>query len=531
MKKNKPLLSLGATIALFGWIVVVISLGVADIIISENLIAEATRAAKEKSLKISRIVAANPLIVEALSDSDNDDAIQLFTQKILEVSEVDFITVLNRQRIRESHPKTEKIGTYYLESDAEAAFEGKETITVNNGSLGVSIRAFSPVFTLQGEVAGVVLVGVLVSNVHETIAPNRIGLYAGMGIGMLIGLIGSLLLARKIKKILFGLEPFAIAHLFEERNAMLQSVREGVLAVDKDSRVTIVNDEARCLFERAAIHDDPIGKKVDEHVPNTRLQKVLESGQAEFDQEQNLNGISILANRVPIIVDGEIVGAVATFRDKTEVRKMAEKLTGVSLYADALRAQTHEFMNKLHVIQGMIRLNCFDRLNNYVNQIAGSYHIEVGAVIRKIKDPVLAGFLLGKLSLAREAGISMTISETSLIPESTQTEIVHELITILGNLIDNSLEAVQDCLRKQISLDFYWEDEYLTIEVQDSGPGIAEAERQKIFMPGYSSKGPQRGLGLYLIEQSIKRLGGNISLEASSSGSLFRVVIPYGCEE
>jgi CitB family two-component system sensor histidine kinase MalK len=313
---------------------------------------------------------------------------------------------------------------------------------------------------------------------------------------------------------------------------MLQSVREGILAVDKESRITILNEEGVRLFQRAGIFTSPIGKKVDEYVPNTRLGNIIQTGQIELDQEQDINGIIVLANRSPIIVDGEIVGAIATFRDKTELRQLAEKLTGVRNYAEALRAQTHEFMNKLHVIVGMIHMGYYERLTSYVSQIAQHYQVEVGSVVRKIKDPVLAGFLMGKLSLAREAGAEIILSEESFLPEPVEPEMVHELILIIGNLIDNALEALVDSIVKCITIDFSYDSGIVTIVVSDTGPGIAEQAKENIFIQGYSTKGGERGLGLYLIQRSVKRLNGKITVVSKvGNGAKFQVVVPYCTEE
>ncbi|AIF52597.1 DcuS/MalK family sensor histidine kinase [Pelosinus sp. UFO1] len=532
MKKQKPLFSLQTTIAVFACIVVALALLVTDIIINERIAENARINSSEEAIEIARIVANTPLIMEALTGNRDEREIQVFTEKVLSVSEVRFITVMDMNRIRKSHPNPEKIGEYYEEEDANLVFEGQETTSVNKGSLGVSLRAFSPVFAPDGKQVGAVLVGVMMESIQASVDDSRSGIYGGVGVGMLVGVLGSLVLARRIKKILFGLEPFAIAKIFEERSAMLQSVREGILAVDKDSRMTIVNEAAIKLFQQAGISDNPIGQKVDEYVPNTRLQKVLETGEAELDQEQDLNGITILANRVPIIVDGEIVGVIATFRDKTEMRQMAERLTGVSIYAEALRAQTHEFMNKLHVILGMVRLGDYDRLNNYVNQIASRYQAEVGSLVKKIKDPVLAGFIIGKISLAREAGITMTVSEESFLPEPAEPEVVHELITIIGNLINNSLDAVETSTCKCVNIDFSWDSDILTIEVSDTGSGIDEGVKNKIFVQGYSTKGTDRGLGLYLIQRSLERLGGQITVISEvGHGAVFRVILPYWSKE
>lgn len=528
MQAKKPLFSLQTTIAVFACIVVALALMTADLIINERISENARLDASKEAIEISRIIANTPIIIDALRGKVDEGEIQNFTERVLKVSDVRFITVMNMDRIRKSHPNAAMIGTYYEEGDVNPSLDGQETTSINKGSLGISLRAFAPIFAPDGKQVGAVLVGIMVESVQAVVDNSRSGIYVGVGVGLLVGVLGALLLARKIKKILFGLEPFAIAQIFEERSAMLQSVREGILAIDKEARLTIVNEEALRLFHQAGIGGNPIGQKVDEFVPNTRLQNVLETGEAELDQEQDLNGTIIVANRVPIIVEGEIVGVIATFRDKTEMRQMAEKLTGVSIYAEALRAQTHEFMNKLHVILGMIRMGYYDRLNNYVNQIASKYHVEVGSVVRKIKDPVLAGFIIGKVSLAREAGVNLTVSEQSFLPEPAESEVVHELITIIGNLVNNALDAVEQSKSKCISIDFSWDNDVLKIEVCDTGQGIKPEEQNKIFTQGYSTKGTDRGLGLYLIQRSIERLGGQITVISNvGEGALFRIIIPY----
>lgn len=532
MKKDKPFFRLQTKIAVFACLVVALSLLVADIIINEKITDNARISAAEESIEIARIIANTPVVIEALSGKRDEKEIQVFTDKVLGVSDVRFITVMDMNGMRKSHPNPSLIGVYYEEDDISPALNGRENTSVNRGSLGVSLRAFTPIFAGDGQQIGVVLVGILIESVQEAVDNSRGGIYVAVGIGLLVGLLGSLVLARNIKKCMFGLEPFAIAQMFEERSAMLQTVREGILAVDKDSRITIVNEEAMRLFHQVGIVGDPIGKKVDEYVPNTRMQTILMNGQVEFDQEQDLNGIIILANRIPIIVEGEIVGAIATFRDKTEMRQLAEKLTGVRIYAEALRSQTHEFMNKLHVIIGMVRMGYYERLTSYVSQIATQYQVEVGYVVKKIKDPVLAGFILGKLSLVREAGAEMILSENSLLPEPAEPEVVHELITIVGNLINNALEAVGDSAVKKIIVDFAYDSDILTIEVHDTGPGIEEEVKKNIFTQGYSTKGNDRGLGLYLIERSLKRLGGTISVNSTvGNGTVFQVIMPYWSKE
>ncbi|MDQ0205171.1 DcuS/MalK family sensor histidine kinase [Pectinatus haikarae] len=532
MRKRKSLMSLQMTIAVFACMIVAAALMFTDLMIGNNLSERAENDAKEESLEIARVVANTPLIIAALNGSEDQNDIQPFIEKILQVSNVRFITVLDMHRIRKSHPNREMINTYYEENDIAPSLEGKETVSVNKGSLGTSLRVFVPVFTADQRQVGAVMVGIMIEHVQEEIANSRAGIYAGVGVGMLVGILGSLVLARKIKKILFGLEPEEIAKLYEERSAMLHSVREGILAVDKDSYVTMVNDEALRLFGQAGIYGEPEGLKVDEYIPNTRLQNVLDTGNAELDQEQDINGIIILTNRVPVIVNNQIVGAIATFRDKTEMKNMAEKIIGVSIYAEALRAQTHEFMNKLHVIQGMVCMKYYDQLSHYINEVAKNYQSEVGAVIRKIRDPVLAGFIFGKLSMARAAGVTMTIKQDSFLPEAAEDEAVHELITIIGNLLNNALEALKDSSIKEIKLGIFWENDILTVEINDTGPGIEKERQADIFLRGYSTKGLERGMGLFLVKQNLERLGGQIAvISEKGNGTLFRVIVPYWSKE
>lgn len=417
MGKKKKLMSLQMTIAVFVCMIVAAALFCTDLIIGRDLSDRTENDAREESLEIARVVANTPLVIDALSGQDDENEIAPFIEKILKVSDVRFITVLDMNRVRKSHPNQEMINTSYEESDIEPALQGEETVAVNKGSLGTSLRVFVPVFTAEHKQVGVVMVGIMIEHVQKAIESNSSGIYMGIGLGMLIGILGSLVLAKKIKKILFGLEPSEIAKLFQERSAMLNSAGEGILAVDKDMRITMVNNAALKIFRQAGISAELEGTRADISIPNTGMEHVLQTGKPELDQEQNINGIIILTNRVPIIVSNEIVGAIATFRDKTEMKNMMEKITGVSIYAEALRAQTHEFMNKLHVIQGMVSMKYYDQLNKYISEVAQNYQSEVGSVIRKIKDPVLAGFIFGKLSMARAADITMIINEKAICPK------------------------------------------------------------------------------------------------------------------
>ena len=420
------------------------SLLATDLLISAKVSISTEKNLADKASNIAHIVANSPTIIEALSGKRDEKDIQELSNRIRKLSNVEFIVVTDMEGIRKSHPEVDKLGKHFVGGDDAEALKGHEYISTAEGTLGMSLRAFVPVFTSDGKQVGVVVVGILLNTVQQAVSQNRTIIYFGIGLGFIVGVIGAMLLAQSIKKTMFGLEPSEISKLLEERNAMLYSVREGVMAVDENSRITLVNEEAVRIFGAAGI-TNLIGEKVEECIPNTRLDQVLKAGQAEFDQEQHLKGINILTNRMPILVNGKIVGAISTFRDKTEIKLLAEQLTGVKQYADALRAQTHEFMNKLHIILGMVNMKYYDELADYINSIAGKYQDEVGFIVRHIKDPVLAGFILGKMSYAREINVTLNVCEDCFVPEPENPELTHELVTILGNLVENAIEAVKDC--------------------------------------------------------------------------------------
>ncbi len=531
MKKRKRLWNLWKTITLLVCTVVIFSLLVTDILISHNVERTTEDSQSEKAKTIAHIVANDSIVIDGLVGKADTSAIQTYTNRILKNTGVQFIVVMDMDGIRKSHPDPQKIGHHFIGGDEGPVLKGKEHVSLAEGTLGISMRVFVPIFSETGEQLGAVAVGISADNVKERVKESRHIIYIGVGVGVLVGIIGAILLARHIKKSLFGLEPHRIAKILEERNTMLQSVKEGIIAVDKEARVTLINNEAKRLFKKSGLEEDFIGKDVELYMPNSRIKEVLQTGEVQLNEEQNIYGITIVTNRVPLYVKGEIVGAIATFRDKTEIRKLAEELTGIRLYAEALRAQSHEFMNKMHVVLGLTHMKQYEELQKYISGMVSEHQYEIGGVMKRIKSPVFAGFLLGKLSYAREKNIKLIISEDSYMPEIDDESIIHELITIVGNLIDNALEAVTNCEQKQVEVKIQQGD-ILTITVQDTGKGIQEKEIEELFTKGYSTKGDNRGYGLYLVKESIQRINGEIHMHSLvGKGTTITIEIPKGRDE
>ncbi|OIJ10884.1 two-component system sensor histidine kinase DcuS [Anaerobacillus alkalilacustris] len=513
--------------------VIILALFVTNYLTSKSIESTTISNIEEKARDVSRTMALSPIVIGGLTGEMEDTVLQDHVEQVRKATDVLFIVVLDMDRIRKTHPLKEQIGKKFVGGDERLVFLGIENISIAEGTLGHSLRYFTPVFNDNEEQIGAVVAGLLLEDVEKAVSENRAILIIGTALSLLVGILGAIFLAEKVKAILFRMEPSQIAQLLEERSAMLHYAREGIVAIDLTGKITLMNSEGERLFKKISHHEGQFeGKKIEDIFPNSRMTNVLITGIAELDKEISYNGINLLANRVPIYVDKKIVGVVATFRDKTEFKKLAEELTRVKVYADALRAQTHEFMNKLHVILGMVHMKCYDELVEFVKNTTTKLQEDVGYITKHVKDPILAGFVLGKLSYARERGAELIFKKDCYVPIAKNTDDTHELITILGNLIDNSLDAVQGCHTKKIEVSAKYNDHFIYIRVSDTGVGISDNHLETIFQKGYSTKGEDRGMGLYLIQQCINRLNGTIDVISEEGiGTTIDIQIPYEAEE
>ncbi|WP_346355846.1 DcuS/MalK family sensor histidine kinase [Azotosporobacter soli] len=525
MKKS---LDLQSKIILLGCSVVAIALLVCNLLVSQLVADEKENDLWRQTVSVARMVAKAPVVVQSLSHSDDDGEIQAYASQSMVDTNVQFITVFDMEGKRRSHPNPELIGQRIAGGDEKESLLGKEYRSIAQGTLGYSLRAFTPVIDAEGRQIGVVLVGLLMDDVKVATRRMQVLLLVASLLGLAVGITGAVMLARNIKKTLFGLEPEEIASMLEERNGILQSVREGIIAIGSDGRITLINEEAKRLLSLYGVAGEPVGQPVNRFVPNSRLLEVVRTGMTELNQEQDFCGVSVLTNRVPLLVEGKIVGAIASFKDKTEINQLAEELTGVREYMEALRSQSHEFMNQFHVVLGLVRLESYELLADYVNKVVKEHRTEVDFVRRRIKDTVMAGFILSKLSAAREKDVVMRLAEESWLPKLKPDTVVHELVTIIGNLLENAFDAVKDAAEKEVELSIRLVEDGLSILVRDTGTGIPFELGAAIFQRGVSGKGPERGIGLYLVKRSLERLHGVLDYDsAPEDGTEFRIIIPY----
>lgn len=400
----------------------------------------------------------------------------------------------------------------------------KENYAIPNKALGF-------VKNDKNETIGYVVTGYSDEIVNNSTIDAVLFLLAMTLLGLIVGIFGAIYLAKRIKAVLFGFEPEEIARLLQERNIILDSVREGIININANGRITLVNSEAHLLLKQAGITDvnELFGKSARDVLKRIPLDDIIKEGKTLVDVSAKIGSTVFILTAVPLLEDKTIIGAVLTFRKKSVVEEMANQLTGFKNYATALRAQTHEFMNKMHVIMGLIDMKAYDELKNFTQEIAYNRQSEVSYVVTRLKDITLSGFILGKISRSRELDIDFSLTDESELHGELDVPSVHDIVLIAGNIIENAFDALKNFEGERIVnlsiLDF---DREIVIVVEDSGPGMSEETRKQIFQRGFSSKGESgHGFGLYLVQQSINSLNGTITVEsAPGEGATFTVRLP-----
>jgi two-component system CitB family sensor kinase len=476
----------------------------------------------ERVLGIGHSVALMPSIREAFDDPDPSIVIQPLAESVRQAAGLTFVVVSNRDQIRYSHPVPERIG-HPLSTDGQLALEGTPYVITEQGTLGRSIRAKVPIYR-GGEVIGFVSVGILeqlMQDLLQSYWPQLALVAAGALVG---GGVISFLLASHVKRQIFGLEPPEIAALLEQREAMLHGIREGVVAIDRRGAITLVNDEARRLLD---LSEAVVGCSVAEVLPDSGLPDVVESGRPEQDQLTLAhNGRAIVVNRMPMRLRGQMVGAIATYRDQTEVQQLARELTGTRSHLDALRAQAHEFANRLHTISGLIELGWSDRAVSLIKATTLEQQRLIDDLPRRIGDPALAALLVGKASVAAERGIGFDVSAGSSL--GSAGELSADLVTIVGNLVENAFDATDGQAERRVQVEIFDDDGSVQIRVRDSGPGVPSAHVARVFDDGFTTKPGSRGsrgVGLALVRRSIARWRGEVSVH-NDGGAVFEIRLP-----
>jgi two-component system CitB family sensor kinase len=435
------------------------------------------------------------------------------------------VVVIDLHGIRHSHPTPALIGEPV--GEPIAVLDGLPHVGSDQGATGRSANGKAPLKGPTGTLVGEVSAGIPERDVFGELLRElpTFGLYAA--IATALGSAAAFLLARRLKRSTFGLELEEIAGLLQDREAMLHGIREGVIAFDPDDRITVVNDEARHLLGLGTA----LGSTLDDVLPDGRLRRALDGTLTGADLSVLTDDHCLVVNRMPVALHGRELGAVVTVRDRTELIGLLRELDSVRGLTDALRAQQHEFTNRMHTVAGLLDIGDHDAAYEYAVESAGADQALTESVRERIGNPLLVGLIVAKTTVAAERGVRIELSDDSALGEDPPH--LRRLLTIVGNLLDNAIDAAVGGSApeggREVRLSLIEAVDQVMVRVADSGSGIPPGAAESIFEDGWSTRPDRgtarRGLGLALVHRLVQRDGGTVTV-SEGPGAVFTVVLP-----
>src|SRR3954465_8015041 len=481
--------------------------------------------AEVRATAIIETLADSPLVIDAVTGPDPTAVLQPYVERGRGDTGPSFITVFARDRTRYTHPNPAEIGQPFVGTIAPA-LAGHIFTETYTGTLGPSVRATGPIVGPDGRVVALVSAGTTLDTVGADLTRALPGIVGTGLVTLAVGTTGSWLISRRLRRQTHGLGAPALARMLDYYQAVLHAVREGLLLLDGERRVQLANDEARRLL---AQEDDPTGRPGGEVGLSPDLTEALAGQQNTLDEVHVSGGRVLVVNQAPARPGKGTAGSVVTLRDHTELQALTGELDSVRAFAESLRAQAHEAANRLHTTVSLIELGRGQDAAEFATAELASAQQLTDRVVGAVEQPVLAALLLGKVATAAERGVLLEIDETTSV---SATGIPGgDLVTILGNLVDNAVDAaLAGEPPREVLVAVRMDDGRLEIRVEDSGPGLREEEIALAFQRGWSTKeadaGPLgRGLGLALVGQAVRRHGGTVTCRPGP-GAVFSVSLP-----
>lgn len=485
---------------------------------------------RDMAMNQAKIIASNDSIITAVKHRDYK-RLATIADKLQSGTDFDYVVIGDTNSIRLYHPNPEKIG-YPMQFTKPGALEkGESYFITGKGSIGMAMRAKTPIFDDDGKIIGVVSIGYLISKIDSWRSDFLLPMAGVFILLLLVLMLLSWFFAAHIRRQMLGMEPKQIARVVRQQEALFSSVYEGLIAVDPDGYITAINRSARKMLGLSSPGRKWLGKPVSEVVQPADFftQQIAEKRQ---DAMVNFNGLSVIANREAIRSGDELLGAIISFRSKDEIATLNAQLTQIKQYVESLRTLRHEHLNWMSTINGLLQMKEYDKVLAMVQGESQAQQKLIDSLRGAFADRQVAGLLFGKVQRARELGLTMAIvpgSQLHQLPEGLDST---EFAAIVGNLLDNAFEASLRTQQGNKVVELYLSDEGddVIIEVADQGCGVPEALREKIFEQGVSTRTDEpgeHGIGLYLIASYVRRCDGVITLEDNSPcGTLFSLFLP-----
>ncbi len=467
--------------------------------------------ARDRAVDVAETVADSPTVRSAMRATDPCTVLQPFADDVQADTEVDFVVVMRLDRTRCTHPDPEQIGKLFV-GDLGGAPQGRVFTQEYSGTLGPSIRAVVPVRS-DGKVIALVSVGITVDRIDEQLQRSLVAIGVAAVVVLGVGVGGALLIARRLRRQTHGMGENEITRMYEYYRAVLHAVREGLMLLDSAGRVQLVNDEARRLL---GLPEDVAGRDVTElGLPPALVAAV--TGDTPEDDDIYVTGDHVLVvSSSPAYWNGDEVGAVVTLRDRTELIDVTGELDVVRGLTESLRSQNHEAANRLHTVVSLVEIGRTEEAIAFATAELRIAQQLADQVVGAVEDPVLAALLLGKTAQAAERGIELTV--TGDLRTGTGLVEARDLVTVVGNLVDNALDAVAGSPDRRVEVSIVGDEDSVRVVVGDSGPGVPSEDAERVLERGWSTKATGSGIGLALVGQVARRHQGVVSVGSSPLG-------------
>ncbi|MEU0101800.1 sensor histidine kinase [Streptomyces sp. NPDC006267] len=489
-------------------------------------------------------VADSPSVREAIRTPNPSAALQPYAERVREDTGIAFITIMDTERVRWTHPDAERIGDTFLGNTAKA-LRGQTFTETYTGTLGPSIRVVTPIRD-HGRIVGLVSAGITVDRVSSQVRDQLGALALAAGGALALGGVGTYVVNARLRRHTHGMNAAELSRLHDYHQATLHAVREGLLMLDGRRRIALINDAGRELLGLEP-DAEAVGRTVDELALPAPLTGALLASEARVD-ELHLTAERVVVVNTRPVVGGERRGTVVTLRDHTELQALTGELDSERGFTQALRSQAHEAANRLHTVVSLIELGRVEEAVDFATEELELAQVLTDRVVGAVEEPVLAALLLGKAAQGHERGVELVLAEDSLIDDGALPPSLaqRDLVTILGNLIDNAVDAASENSevagdagtvpaprapgsprRARVTVTALADERELLLRVADSGAGIGPEAADEVFRRGWSTHGAGRGLGLALVRQAAYRNGGTVELDAGpDGGARFTVRLP-----
>lgn len=483
----------------------------------------------EKAQIQAKELSVIPSLIKYVKERDTTNLANLVND-IFEQSDANYIVIGDEHAYRLYHTSNNKLHSPMVGGDNQEVLSGNSSITISEGSLGLALRGKAPIMD-QGKIIGIVSVGYMIDDIYVLHINQFIPIIIFCSLLFFALFVFSFFFSKAVKKQMFNLEPKAIALLVKSQKSIMESIFEGIIAIDLNYKIININQSARNMLDIIASDQELLNHDLRNFIKPTDFLYGNENQTKDVhDHICYFNNIIVIANRIRVIVDDQIQGWVITFRNYDDINLLSMKLTQVTQYIDNLRALRHEHLNWMATLSGLIYMKRYEEAQSFITLHSADNQNCLDFISEHFKIPAICGLLIGKYSKSHEIGLNLVFDPACQLSALPALITETEFMSVLGNLLDNAFNACLKNNQGDKTIHLYLSDatDEIVLEVSDQGCGIDASIRESIFEPGVTSQdAKEHGIGLHLVSTYIKKANGYITFEDNTPyGTIFSVFIP-----